>query len=75
MKIFKPKYRIVETHTPTCGILYYAQVKEWWSFRWEGVYSTWPRDNTYEDQLREIEWDKQRRIPPEKLKTINHYIK
>jgi len=44
------KYRIVETHTPRCGIIFNAEVKRSWFRKWEDLFIQ-GYDSTYRDTL------------------------
>jgi len=72
-----PRYRVEEIHTPLCGIIYYAQVKEWFCGRWRNIYSgnsDWARERQGA-QWHIIQNEKDSRIPSPPLKTIYHYSK
>ena len=61
------KYRIVETHTPRCGIIFNAEVKKSWFHKWEDLfiqgYDGIHRD-TLEDQEEKINRHKADMLTP-----------
>jgi len=74
---FYPRYRVEELHTPRFGVLYYAQVKEWFGGSWKNIYANnndWAREHLHE-QWRIIKAKKESRIPQPPLKTVYHYSK